>query len=61
MIKVELEIHNGAVAESPKEYEIIFHISGAKISLWLESNMSNKEFIRTIIMFSDRIADALLR
>ena len=61
MINVKLHIHNGVVEEAPKEFEIVFGISGVEISLWLTSDMTNKEFIRTIVKFLDRVIDKILR
>lgn len=61
MIDVKLHIHNGAVEEAPKEFEIVFNISGVTMSLWLESNMTNKEFIRTIINFLDRVIKVVMK
>ena len=61
MITVKLNTHNGVVEEAPKEFEIVFNISGVTMGLWLESNMTNKEFIRTIMNFLDRVIKVVMK
>jgi len=52
MITVKLETGVGAVTN---EYHIIFGISGVEVSLWLVSDMSNKDFVLTLLNFLEKV------
>ena len=56
-MKVELEIHHGPVDEAPKMFELKFWFSKNRnpISIWLRSEMTNKEVIFQILEFVERV------
>lgn len=60
MIKnITVDIGNGAVSEAPKTFEIIFQMSDGVsptiVSLWLSSDMTKKEFVKTMLDFVSKL------
>ena len=56
---ITLNTSHGAVEEAPKQWEIIFLLGDGKspstLSLWLSSDMTLKEFMRTMLEFVSKL------